>query len=463
MKKRKYLLILTLILINSFLIVNIFYTKKTNANNENCYNKNKIFANHDIEISEGVRCNDINNSSYGIGRMLFSFYGTDADCYSSDKTEIQKQKCLDNHIWGGKGTMHINGNWVVRDASRIFFNGHDGAGNHWWMTTTTEPLGNALGLAKHYPEKTTSIIFGNDLVIGDNLVLNEKEDAEYYSHSLHFPRNEEYNDNNGIKIEQSKGRMHYYWLSNKDSWQEVDFDISGDYNNLANDTNLKIMAETEEPYKQWNGAKGKYEIKSDEILYKLPNGINIDGTAKIHATTTLKEAEQAERFALTKYKDILRPSEIEYKKQYAWDYHLYDTDGKASTQSMEQFIGYNPIKYDQFPPYTGILYPQPYVHFRVVRYKVAGFDRGVICSSACNGNPDIKDSLKLRGDIEDTRRDCNNNNVACIESCITPEDIGYRNLGEGGCSEGEPLNLDEIFKCSLFCHLINMDEMKKIP
>jgi len=422
MKKRKYFFILILLIINAFLIINIFYTKKINANNENCYNKNKIFANQDITISEGVRCNNINNSSYGIGRMLFSFYGTDADCYSNDKTEIQKQKCLNNHIWGGKGTMRIGNNWVVRDANRIFFNGHDRSGNHWWMTTTTEPLGNVLGLVKDYSKKTANIRFGNDLVIGNDLVFNEKNEDSLMEHSniLHFPRGDKLMivgknitiiKNEGIKIQS---------INNKKD--QVKFNISGDYNgSITGKTNEHFMAN------DINFEITKKRLSNSYISqYDFNNGVNIDGTAKIHATTTFRKYAQFRELPGSK-----RPSEIEYKKQYEWDYHLYDPEAKTSMQTREKFVGYNPVEYNEFPPYTGTFYPQPYVHFRVVGYKarsekpgISSMVRGDICTSVCKGHRNLTNSLILRNNIRDEKRNCNNNNVACIESCVTRETNG---------------------------------------
>lgn len=491
MKKKKYFFILFLILTNIALIVNIFHTQKIKANNENCCNKNKVFANHDIMISEGKGCSNLDNSTYGIGRMLFSFYGTDAYCYDNSKTEIQKQKCLKTHIWGSKGTMQIGGNWVIRSADRVFFNGYDSSRNHWWMTTTTEPLGNALGLTKNFSKKTANIRFGNDLVIGNDLIFNEVENEDpdtNPSHVLHFPRKEveyyEEIENEGIKL----GEVSLGPLKNLD---KIEFYIESDYNDYHDDKSFEIKQKADISLP--SGASSA----ENDFLYKTSNGINIDGTAKIHATTTFRTWQQ-----LNELRGSTEVSEIQYKKQYAWNYHLFDPTAKTSMQTREKFVGYNPIKYKEFPPYLGKFYPQPYAHFRVVNYKAVSqspsdrdnIDEGDICTSVCAGHRNSKESLEIRNNINDDRRDCNNNNVACVESCETslageepkpyciflclkwPGNAGTVcrtkcstsridgiNLGNGGCAEEKPVDLPEVFRCNFMCEDYYMDELRTIP
>lgn len=117
------------------------------------------FFYNDYDCEQGV--------NVGKGDLLFAHYGEDSQCWEIEDEE-EREECYSKTPYGGAGTFHIGGNYVLKNADHVGL-GSDGTGYHWIMTTTTEPLGNALGVKA-----------GSDVIFGDNAVV----EGSFFADSL---------------------------------------------------------------------------------------------------------------------------------------------------------------------------------------------------------------------------------------------------------------------------------------
>jgi hypothetical protein len=121
------------------------------------------------------------------GQHLFTYEGEEASCYQK-KTEWEMKKCLDEHPYGGQGTLIMGGNLVVNDADAIYLNKYDSAGMNWIMSTSSEPWGNAMGTSYG---TTTDVLYGNNLLI-DGQVKTGQIDFKAASSSIVYSKNKDY-------------------------------------------------------------------------------------------------------------------------------------------------------------------------------------------------------------------------------------------------------------------------------
>ncbi len=162
-KKRILTALSPLLALNIVLVVNIILTK-TGFSADDYYPFSKYKKNYTLEKSqvypEYVTYNK-NGKPELHKKILFAYNGKDANCWQK-ASDYDKARCEKEHPYGGEGTMIVGGNTVIHEAQGINFNGYDGVGYHWLMSSTTEPIGNAVGYKN---DGTANTYFGNNLVV----------------------------------------------------------------------------------------------------------------------------------------------------------------------------------------------------------------------------------------------------------------------------------------------------------
>ncbi|MFW5888581.1 MAG: hypothetical protein ACOCVY_02585 [Patescibacteria group bacterium] len=104
------------------------------------------------------------------GDLMFSYYGEDSNCWDISN-DYEKNQCYERYPYGGAGTFRIGGNYIMSGAGEIKLPGRDGAGMHWIMTTTTEPMGNVLG----FHSDSNDVTFGDNIIAKGSLNLSKTD------------------------------------------------------------------------------------------------------------------------------------------------------------------------------------------------------------------------------------------------------------------------------------------------
>jgi hypothetical protein len=105
-----------------------------------------------------------NGERVGKGDLMYSYYGEDSNCWNTDSIH-EREQCQEEYPYGEAGTFRIGGNYIMSGSGAVKFEGNDGSGLHWIMTTTTEPMGNALG----FKAESNDVIFGDNVIVGGDL------------------------------------------------------------------------------------------------------------------------------------------------------------------------------------------------------------------------------------------------------------------------------------------------------
>lgn len=165
--KRKIIVMIFLMAFNLFLLSGAS-NKVRSATTWEC---NKVYNRPGtISFYDDYRCKS--GESLGEGDLLFSYYGEDAQCWEMD-TRKEKMDCQEQTPFGGAGTFQIGGNYIM-EKSRYMDLGSDLAGYHWFMTTTTEPMGNALGVKANSKDVT----FGDNAIVNGNLHIDQTNEKD---------------------------------------------------------------------------------------------------------------------------------------------------------------------------------------------------------------------------------------------------------------------------------------------
>lgn len=189
-KKNIVYALLPLIILNIVLAVNFVWTGQAEmAEGQGCYSTDRKLSmpeaytfKEEVFYNLGESC-DVNKD----GGTIFEYYGNNTNCWDQASEELKKE-CEFKYPYGNKGTMITGGNMVLSSAYGIYFNGYDSANFHWLMSTTTEPHGNAIGMAT----PTASILYGNNAIVNDDLHLATfTEDDETYYPKIQFAPGEE--------------------------------------------------------------------------------------------------------------------------------------------------------------------------------------------------------------------------------------------------------------------------------
>lgn len=258
---------------------------------------------------EGYACK--NGQRIPEGDLMFAYYGEDSDCWTKE-SQYEMQKCFDKTPYGGPGTLEIGGNYIM-DGAGYIETSSDGAGIHWLMTTTTEPMGNVIGLKR----EDGGIIFGDNAVAKGDLKLSETDkelqigDGSFYV-----------NTGKNTQMVPGVGK------------KEVD--------HLDFDSDLSIFSETV------CGGSNSCEEAGDNYRYKFHRA-DFNGILKFHDTGYLCKD------TLSGYNISCYP--YEYRVENIWNF--YDKYNNKD----EEFVKYNCA----FG--SGICSPQPYVQYKIMDYK----------------------------------------------------------------------------------------------
>jgi len=182
LKKRKIVLtILPLLVLNIILIINIFWAGSAEtASRPMCYSQEKISIYPKSEfIAEKVECQDCEPVLRG--KILFGYYGEETNCWEKE-TKKEEQECYDKYPYGGMGAFIMGGNLFVNHTEALYFNNNDKDGYHWLMSTSTEPLGNIMGLRKDNED----VMFGNNVVVDGDMIIKKGNIMYYGGNSIKF-------------------------------------------------------------------------------------------------------------------------------------------------------------------------------------------------------------------------------------------------------------------------------------
>ncbi|PLX27776.1 hypothetical protein C0583_00870 [Candidatus Parcubacteria bacterium] len=150
-KKRIFLALLPLIIFNFIFALDIFVFKKSAWS--------QVHDPYEWDENERLYTSTKSQTVSSNGQPLFSYEGQDANCWEYEKA-WQRDQCLNEHPYGGQGTMIMEGNLEITNAQALYLNGYDSAGYNWLMSSSTEVMGNALATQRD----NTEITHGNHML-----------------------------------------------------------------------------------------------------------------------------------------------------------------------------------------------------------------------------------------------------------------------------------------------------------
>ena len=331
LRKRKiFLIILPLLVLNIALIVNIFWAKKAQtASKPTCYNKEKLSIYPQAEfIAEKVECHDCEPVLKG--KILFGYYGEETNCFAkragSKTITPEEYECYEKYPYGSMGTFIMGGNLVVNSAKALYFNNNDRAGYHWLMSTTTEPLGNIMGFRKN----TEDIMFGNNVVVNGDMIIKKGNIIYYGGNSIRFQLGD-------FKVDDS---------SNLQTIDMIAF----------NNNRLKILESSVCGRDQGSCSGGE---AGSGYKFLTDNGIRVKGTLKADKAIRLKgDKNPGDDYYSVKYKDFLIPLWTGENFNFTKEHDNRFSDGKARD---EEFVVAECKGLEEYCS------PQPYPHYKTCK------------------------------------------------------------------------------------------------
>ncbi len=334
-RKRIIFTILPLLILNLFLVFNLFWQNNIakmapdsclDREAKETYPESSIFPE---EVDCVKRDGTVDEEFVPKGKILYHYYGEDAECWEKWRLNPERLKmCLEETPYGGAGTFVLGGNMVVNDASYLYFNGFDNSGMHWLMTTTSEPIGNVMGL------KTDT----QNIYLNNNFQADRGIDIPKLDRGFGFQNLDAGMDN--MVIIQNKNRKIGKDASGDDIFEDVDhlgFGASG-----GGGAGLEILADPGVGGSKWYG--DNYRYLTDELEVKG----NLQAENKIRIC-----------------RDTLDGSDCnvsQYRVENLWSFM-----DKAANKD-EEFVKFKAQCCSE------VAHPQPFPHYKVINHDTGSYD-----------------------------------------------------------------------------------------